>query len=222
MLNKTSNAKANISIEYIHDVICSWCPIGLRHVNQAIDTLSNDMSFELTFLPFELNPDMPPEGEAIDAYFKRRMGWTSQQFSNYADTVVEKANAVGLVYDYGKRTHYYNTAKAHRLIDIAKQSEQQLETVDALTRLYFRDGGDISNTATLVDLAITLELDAQKVQSALDAKDPTPSLSDKYKRVKSLPVKSTPSMLINGETLVQGSNSTESFIELFSNIHQKQ
>lgn len=182
--------------------------------------LDGDINFELKFLPYELNPEMPPEGELIDHYLIRRNGWSQDQFAKYADMVVEKAAVVGLTYDYSKRTHYYNTAKAHRLIDFAEQTGQHVKVVDALNKAYFRNGIDISRTENLVILATENGLDPAAANAALNATAISSSLRGKYQRVRSLSVKSTPSLLINQQVFVQGSNSPDYFAEVFSEFAQ--
>lgn len=216
MTEQTHQPKPKLLIELIHDVICSWCPIGLQNIRAAMTALDQDIDFELKFLPYELNPEMPPEGEPVEHYLIRRNGWSHDQFAKYADRVVEKATAVGLTYDYSKRTHYHNTAKAHRLIDFAEQTGQQLEVVDALTEAYFQNGIDISKTDHLTDLALQVGLNAAAVKDVFEATSTRSSLRAKYDRVRGLAVKSTPSLLIDQRVFITGSNSAEYFTRAFS------
>lgn len=218
MLDRPQPVKPLISIEYVHDVICSWCPIGFQNISRAVDSLRGRIDVELKFLPYELNPDMPPEGETIGAHLQRRNGWSKEQLEDYAEMVVKKAASAGLIYDYAKRTHYYNTAKAHRLIDLAEQDGQQVNLVRALTNAYFRDGVDISDTGNLIDIAGIVGLDPVAVHAALAKERPSAALREKYRRVRSLEIKSVPSMLIDGRTFVQGSNSPEFFSQLCSDL----
>lgn len=222
MSNDNHLQKPIIRIAYIHDVICSWCPIGLRHVDRAMASLNSEIDFELKFLPFELNPAMPPEGETIPDYFRRRSGWSAETFARYVQSVVETAASVDLVYDYAKRTHYYNTAKAHRLIDFAESSGMQKIVVDRLTRQYFEDGVNIARTEALVEIAESVGLNGSLAHDALNAPTRSETLESKYEQVRGLPVKSTPSLLINDELLIQGSNSTDFFKTTFASIARGQ
>lgn len=222
MANDNHPQKSIIRIEYIHDIICSWCPIGLRHIDLAIAALNPSIDFELKFLPFELNPDMPHEGEAIPDYFKRRSGWSAEKFASYAKSVVETAAAVDLVYDYAKRTHYFNTAKAHRLIDFAEQFGKQKIVVDILTQQYFKNGVNIAGTDALVAIAESAGLNSSETRDILNATTRSMTLEAKYAKVRGIDVKSTPTLLINGETLIPGSNSTDFFKQAFVSIAQDQ
>ena len=217
-----SQRKPSITIEYVHDVVCSWCPIGLQNVKSAIEALKDEIDFDLRFLPYELNPTMPPEGEAIERYFARRSGWTAEKFKAYAVTVVEKAKAVGLTYDYSKRTHYYSTAAAHRLIHFAEQFGEQQRIVDALTTAYFTNGVNVSNIDNLVEIAASVGQNRSKLLDYLYADQLDPALLAKQEKVRRLHIQSVPSMLIDDETFIQGSNSAEFFNEAFVKISQHQ
>lgn len=222
MLDSIRPTKPQILIEYVHDVVCSWCPIGLRHISRAINLLGDRIDFEVKFLPYELNPEMPLQGELINTHLRRRNGWSRVQFQDYADMVVQRAAAAGLTYDYSKRTHYYNTAKAHRLIDLAERSGRQVELVHALTDGYFRGGVDISDTSSLIEIAGMVEIDQGAARAALEEDQPSAKLREKYHRVSALEIKSVPSMLIDGRTFLQGSNSPEFFARLFPELAQGQ
>lgn len=218
MRSEEISNKPLIQIEYIHDVVCSWCPIGLRHLDRAMALLEDRITFDLKFLPYELNPDMPEGGEPIEAYFKRRNGWSSARFAEYAEMVVDTAASVDLVYDYARRTHYYNTSRAHRLIDLAEQSGLQKRAVDTLTETYFRDGVDIADISSLVVLGEAIGLDPVAVREVVSKTDRSHALQAKYEKVQGLEISSIPTMLINGRTLIRGSNSAEYFYQAFQDI----
>ena len=121
-----------IKIEMIHDVVCSWCPIGYNNIRNALDQLEPPVNVDFRFLPYELNPEMPRQGETIGAHLKRRNNWTTEQLLNYRENLVETARQAGLDYDFSKRTHYWNTAKAHTLIHFAEKFDMHEEVNRAL------------------------------------------------------------------------------------------
>lgn len=93
MLDNTQQNKPPISIEYFHDVICSWCPIVLQNIFRAIDALGDRIDLKIRFLPYELNPEMQSEGERIDVHLQRRNGWSRTEFEDYAGKVVQKGGS---------------------------------------------------------------------------------------------------------------------------------
>ncbi len=210
-----------IKIEAIHDLVCSWCPIGRSNLKTALKILGKQIEVEIKYLPFELNPDMLPAGETIEAHLMRRNGWTKEQFMHYRANVVGVAKEAGLIYDYSKRTHYYNTAKAHRLVHFAQAFQKQGAVVDALTEQYFTQGVNLSEDKNLLDIATSVGLDreqAEKALSSAEVADISENIQHKYDRVREFAVGSVPAFIINGTELVQGANSVKFFVRYFSRI----
>ncbi len=100
-----------IQIEMIHDVVCSWCPINYNNLKQALLNLKRQVEASIHFLPYELNPDIPAEGEKIVAHLMQRNSWSREQVLSYRKNLIETAANAGLDYDFSKRTHYYNTPR---------------------------------------------------------------------------------------------------------------
>lgn len=96
-----------LKIEMVHDIVCSWCPIGYANIQSAITNLDIDVDFH--FLPFELNPQMPTEGEMIANYFKRQFLWSEAKLLGYQESLVKTASSAGVTIDFSKRLKYYNT-----------------------------------------------------------------------------------------------------------------
>jgi len=201
-----------IKIEVIHDVVCSWCPIGIKNIRTALETLNKQIEAEIIYLPFELNPTMPSEGETIEAHLMRRNEWTKDQYLTYRKSLIETASKAGLIYDFNRRTHYYNTAKAHRLIHYAQNFNKQGAIVDALTEKYFTQGWNISKTEILLDIATSTGLNRKRAKQAIQSGE---SIQEKYKRASNITTGSVPAFVIN-EELIHGSNSVDFFINIFN------
>ena len=210
-----------VKIEAIHDLVCSWCPIGRSNLKAALIILDKQIVVEIEYLPFELNPEMSSEGETIEAHLIRRNGWTKEQFMHYRTDLVEVAKEAGLIYDYSKRTHYYNTAKAHRLVHFAQAFQKQDAVVDALTEQYFTQGVNLSEDKNLLDIATSVGLDREQVERALSSDevgDISENIQHKYDRIREFAAGSVPAFIINGEELVRGANSVEFFVQYFTQL----
>jgi len=203
--------KKKIKIEAVHDVVCSWCPIGHSNLIAALKLLEDDIEAHITYLPFELNPGMPEEGEAIASYFKHRHGWTPATLKDYQESLVKTAKNAGVVIDFSKRTHYYNSRKAHKLIHWAEQFNKQTAVNESLIEAYFKQGLDISNTDVLLDIAEQIGMNRISTQNALSSRQLTQALEKKIERQKALKLHSIPAFIINEDTLVSGSNSVKFF-----------
>ena len=210
-----------VKIEAIHDLVCSWCPIGRSNLKAALKILDKQIVVEIQYLPFELNPDMSSAGETIEAHLMRRNGWTKEQFMHYRNDLVEVAKEAGLIYDYSKRTHYYNTAKAHRLVHFAQAFQKQGAVVDALTEQYFTQGVNLSEDENLLGIATSVGLDREQAELALlsaEVADISENIQHKYDRVREFAAGSVPAFIINGKELLRGANSVEFFVRYFTQL----
>jgi predicted DsbA family dithiol-disulfide isomerase len=210
-----------VTVEVIHDLVCSWCPIGRSNLIEAIKVLGKQIEVEIKYLPFELNPDMSPVGETIEAHLMRRNAWTKQQFINYRTDLTGVAKEAGLIYDFSKRTHYYNTAKAHRLVHFAQMFKKQDVVVDALTEQYFTQGMNLSEDKNLLDIATSVGLDRDQTERSISSSgdaDISEDIQHKYDRVRELGMGSVPAFIINGTEFVRGVNSVEFFVRYLSRL----
>ncbi len=198
-----------LKIEMIHDVVCSWCPIGYANLQQALRHLK--VETEIKFLPSELNPNMGPEGEGIEEHLGRRKQWSQSQLKDYRAHLTAVAEAAGVCIDFTKRTHYYNSNKAHRLIHWSEANNRQQAMNELLIDAYFKRGLDISDTQVLLGLAEQLGLDRSVAEHALLSNEINEQVVLKKKRVQQFKVSSLPVFIFNESTLVIGPHSIECF-----------
>jgi predicted DsbA family dithiol-disulfide isomerase len=143
---------APLAIEVVSDVICPWCYIGKRRLGKALAALSGEVSAEIRWLSFQLNPDMPPEGMPRAAYRAAKFG--SLERSREFDARVAKegeSEGIGFAFDAIQRTP--NTVAAHALVGLAQEQGRADAVVDALFRAYFEEAKDIGDTETLAAIA---------------------------------------------------------------------
>ena len=205
-----------LKIEMVHDVVCSWCPIGYANLKQALSNLVIDA--DIYFLPSELNPDMGPNGEGIEEHLGRRNNWSQSQLKDYRVHLVAVAEQAGVAMDFSKRTHYYNSNKAHRLIHWSEAYNRQQTMNELLIDAYFKHGHDISNTQVLLDLAEKLGLHRAMTEYAITSDEVNHQLLLKQKRVQQLGLTSVPAFIFNDRSLVSGSNSVEYFEQAILNL----
>lgn len=200
-----------LEIEMVHDIVCSWCPIGYANLKQAIRNLKIEAN--IRFLPYELNPDMGAEGEDIDDYFARRHQWNQSRRQDYREHLLATAKLAGVPIDFAKRTRYYNSSKAHRLIHWSESQEKHIVMNELLIDAYFRLGLDISNSGVLVGLVEQLGLDRSSAEYALTSEKVAQQMIPKWERVKALGLSGIPVFIFNEVNVASGSNSVEYFEE---------
>jgi len=208
-----------LKIEMVHDVVCSWCPIGYANLQQALQNLT--INAKIYFLPSELNPGMGPKGESVEEHLGRRNQWNQSQLQEYRTYLLTVAEQAGVCIDFSKRTHYYNTNKAHRLIHWSEGYNRQQAMNELLIDGYFKHGIDISNTQALLDLVEPLGLDRSLAEHALVSDEINQQLLLKKKRVQQLNIYSLPAFIFNESTLVKGSNSVEYFEQAILSLTKK-
>ncbi len=120
-----------IKIDFVSDVSCPWCAIGLRSLDAALSRLGDDIEAEIHFQPFELNPQMGAEGEDIGEHIARKYGSSPEQVARNQEVIRERGAALGFVFDLKKRRRIYNTFDAHRLLHWASESGKQKERLKA-------------------------------------------------------------------------------------------
>ncbi|NWD82966.1 DsbA family oxidoreductase [Pseudomonas reactans] len=207
-----------VSIDFVSDVMCPWCALGAVALQQAIANLAGEVTVELTFKPFELNPDMPPEGENAVEHMMRKYGRTLAEVTARNVMVIDRGNALGFRFDLAKRTHFYNTFDAHRLLFWAAVEGRQVALKHILFKAHFSDGENISSQDTLVRLAGEAGLSTARAQGVLDSGEfavEVRELEDFYPRRG---INSVPAMVLNGRHLVAGSQSVEEYEQAIRQI----
>ncbi len=213
--------KTRIKIEQIHDVVCSWCPIGYSNIKAALKQFDKQIEVEFKFLPYELNPEVPKEGESFEDHLKRRNNWNTEELLRYRDNLIETAIQAGLTYDFGRRTHYWNTAKAHTLIHYAEKFDKQEQVNRILIQQYFAEGLNVDDTENLANIASSVGLNRDDVIAAFTSPEIAAEVLEKQARVNSFNVSSVPTFVINDKELVPGANSVEFFVQYFSDLLAK-
>lgn len=200
-----------VSIDFVSDVMCPWCALGAVTLQQAIANLAGEVAVELTFKPFELNPDMPPEGENAVEHMMRKYGRTFAEVAARNVMVIDRGNALGFTFDLAKRTHFYNSFDAHRLLYWSVAQGRQVALKHILFKAHFSDGENISSHDTLVRLAGEAGLSTARAQGVLGSGEfavEVRELEDFYRRRG---INAVPAMVLNGRHLVAGSQSVEEY-----------
>ncbi|NWD67124.1 DsbA family oxidoreductase [Pseudomonas gingeri] len=207
-----------VTLDFISDVVCPWCALGATALEQAIANLAGEVSVELTFKPFELNPDMPAEGEHAVRHMMRKYGRSAEEVAAGKQMLMTRGQAIGFQFDLEKRSHFYNTFDAHRLLLWALQEGRQIELKRALLRAYFSDGQNPSDRETLVRLATETGLDAARAREVLASGEFADEVRELEAFYHARGINSVPAMILNGRHLVSGSQSVEYYEQMLREI----
>ncbi|MET0226520.1 MAG: DsbA family oxidoreductase [Dokdonella sp.] len=207
-----------IKIDFVSDVVCPWCAVGLQALQQAIDRLGDEVAVELHFQPFELNPQMAPEGEDIDEHITRKYGSTPEQLAQNREAIRARGAALG--FTFNARDRVYNTFDAHRLLHWAalEGHDKEIALKHALLRAYFTDGEDVSAHAALARIAAEAGLDAGRAQQILASEEYADEVRTQERFYTERGIRAVPSVIINDRHLISGGQPVEVFEQALRKI----
>ena len=205
-----------LEIDFVSDVVCPWCAVGLASLERAVQQVAPDVSVRMRFQPFELNQQMAPEGEAIDEHLERKYGGPREKFAQARAALRERGAAVG--FTFGERSRIWNTFDAHRLLHWAGLEGKQHELKRALLEAYHGQGRNPSAAEVLVDVAAGVGLDAATAREILAGDRYAAEVRAEEQRWLQLGIHSVPSVVVNGRHLIQGGQPPEVFEQALRQI----
>jgi predicted DsbA family dithiol-disulfide isomerase len=202
-----------LKIDFVSDVSCPWCAIGLASLEKALTKLEGEVEAQLRFEPFELNPHMPAGGQDITEHLTQKYGSTPQQQQASRDAIRERGAALGFDFRKEGRGRIYNTFNAHRLLHWAELQDaaKQHALKNALLRAYFTDGKSPEDKEVLVAAAVEAGLDAAEARRILDADDYADEVREREQFYLANGIHAVPAVIINGKHLIQGGQPPEVF-----------
>ena len=207
-----------LKIDFVSDVSCPWCIIGLRGLEEALERLQDVVSAEIAFRPFELNPAMPPEGENVQEHVARKYGSTPAQSAANREAIRARAAAVGFMIAGSDQSRIYNTFDAHRLLHWAGLEGQQAALKHRLFEAYFTDGLDPSDHDVLVDAAERAGLDPVKARDVLASGRYAEEVREAERLWQQRGISSVPAIVINEHYLISGGQPPEAFEQAIRQI----
>ena len=202
-----------IKIDFVSDVSCPWCVIGLKALEQALDNLGATVHADLHFQPFELNPQMPAEGQDINEHLIQKYGSTPEQLAQSRAALRARGAALGFEFSQANRSRVYNTFDAHRLLHWAGEQGQgrQLALKEALFHAYFTDGKNPGAHDVLIQIAADVGLDASRAEQILACDEYADIVRAQERFYTEHGIHSVPAVIINDKHLISGGQPVETF-----------
>lgn len=204
---------AKLRIDFVSDVVCPWCAVGLASLEQALRQLQGEVEAELHFQPFELDPDMPAGGMDVAENLKRKYGMSDAQLAENQARIRDRGAELGFTFDFNARSRTWNTFDAHRLLHWAgvEAPERQLPLKRALLVANFSEGRDISDPAVLVEVAAGVGLDATRARAVLDGGEFADAVREAENFFQRLGIRSVPAVIVQRRHLISGGQPPEVF-----------
>ena len=210
-----------IKIDYVSDIACPWCAVGLGGLEQAINKIGDAFEVEVHFQPFELNPDMPPGGQDVFEHLTQKYGKTVEQVRATQNEIKSRAAAVGYPFHPEGRKHVYNTFNAHRLLhwaglECGAQAQHRLKRELLVT--YFQLAVDLDEPQNVLDAVSRAGLDSKRAADILATDEFSAEVRAQQMKYTSMGIHSVPSIIINDKYLLQGAQPAEAFEEALRQV----
>ena len=204
----------SLSIDIVSDIVCPWCFIGKRRLEAALDLYRarNPAAAapQVTYHPFELNPDVPREGIARADYIAKKFG--ARGYSAH-DRLVQAGTSLGIAFAFDRIARQPNTLAAHALIESARRHGVQGAVKEALMQAFFVDGLDLTDTATLVQIAADAGLERKQAEAAIADEELRRAVAEEEEKARGMGVQGVPFFIFNGRMVVEGAQPPETLLQ---------
>lgn len=200
-----------MKIDFVSDVACPWCAVGLWSLDRALERLGDAVDVELRFEPFELNPTLSREGEDATEYLARKYGASPEQLAKNRAAIRERGAAVGFA--FGDRPRVWNTFDAHRLLHWAglESSEKQAKLKHALLTAYHSRAENPAARDVLLRAAAESGLDVERATAIVDSDEYAAEVRERERHWQQLGIHSVPAVIIDDKHLISGGQPPEVF-----------
>jgi predicted DsbA family dithiol-disulfide isomerase len=217
-------ASTPLKIDFVSDVACPWCAVGLASLQQALGQLQGELDAQLHFQPFELNPQMPPEGQDVGEHLAQKYGSTPEQQAANWQALRERAAAVGFEFRQEGRGRVWNTFDAHRLLHWAglESADRQKALKLALLGAYFTHARSFADRDVLLQAVQEAGLDVERARAILAGDEFAAQVRERENFYAEHGIRAVPSVIVNDRHLIQGGQPPEVFAQALRQIAQQQ
>ena len=204
-------AAVPLRIDFVSDVVCPWCAVGLASLERALERLRGEVQADMHFHPFELNPQLDAEGEGVAEHLQKKYGMSSADLDASQETIRQRGAALGFTFDMEKRRRIYNTFDAHRLLHWAGLEGKQAALKHALLRAYFTEGRNVTDVDTLADIAGGAGLHGERARAILASDEYADEVRAEERFFMERGIHAVPAIIIEQRHLVSGGQPVEVF-----------
>jgi predicted DsbA family dithiol-disulfide isomerase len=217
-MTDTAGSPPSLRMDFVSDIVCPWCAIGLASLQQALANLRGQVDAQIHFQPFELNPQLPKEGEAIADHLRRKYGLSDAQLAENQERIRARGAQLGVAFEFVSRSRIYNTFDAHRLLHWAGIEGDQLALKQALLRAYFAEGRNVADHATLIEIVSTVDPRVDRAKAILASDEFAAEVrADEQFWLRS-GIRGVPAVIIERKHLISGGQPVEVFEEALRRI----
>ena len=206
-----------VTVDIISDVVCPWCIIGYKKLEQAMLRFEGRARFAITWHPFELNPAMPPEGQDIAEHMAQKYGATAEQSKANRERLSNAGANLGFAFNYKPNMRIVNTFNAHRLLHWAGETGHQTDLKLALFKAYFTDHKDVSDHETLIEVTDLVSLDTKRASEILESQEYAQDVRAIEAQWADRFISGVPAFIFNSKYMVPGAQDADVFEQIIGN-----
>jgi predicted DsbA family dithiol-disulfide isomerase len=211
-----------LTIDIVSDVVCPWCAIGYKGLEQAIDALGDRAEVTIAWHPFELAPYLSEDGQLLTDYVRERYGAPPEQSMRNRQRIVHAGAALGLDFHYSPESRIYNTFKAHQLLHWADGQGRQTALKLALFKAYFTEQKNVADEAVLLDAVESAGLDRAEAAAVLADGRHAGVVRGEENYWAEQNITGVPAFIINGKYMVPGAQDAETFGRVLEKVLEKE
>ncbi len=218
-----------LTIEIYSDVMCPWCAIGYGQLTKALDELDGEIEAELRWRPFELNPDMPQEGEEQEAHLQRKYGRPAEEGAKVRSRMRDIAQEAGVSLAYEGEgdpptAMMWNTRDCHKLLTLALEQmgpEVQTRLKLAFFRAHFNQRRDLSDRNVLLDIAASVGVHREAAKAALEDEELEARVIAEERQAWDFNITGVPAMIVEGKFMIPGAQAPEVYVNALRRVAEK-
>jgi predicted DsbA family dithiol-disulfide isomerase len=211
-----------LRVDIVSDVVCPWCIIGYLQFQKALAQLPGQFDVELHWQPFELNPQMPEEGQDLREHIAQKYGSTPKQSGGARQRLTELGDSLGFQFDYFEGMRMVNTFKAHQLLHWAEESGLQMDLKMALFKAFFNQRENVGDVEQLATVAARVGLDQNEALAVLADQRFADSVRQRQALWLERDVHAVPMFYFQQSYGVPGAQEAETFVRVLSKIREKE
>lgn len=205
-----------VQVDIISDVMCPWCIVGFKQLELALG--QTQIGARVRWHPFELNPDMGPDGENMSEHIQRKYGSTPEQSAEARSNLSDIGKALGFAFNFTPDSRIINSFKAHCLLDFAATKGLQHPLKLALFAAHFTEGRDISQEDVLLDVAVAVGLDRAEAQTAFTTEMHGNAVRAQEQIWAQNGISGVPTMIFNEKYVVSGAQGPQNYAQLLQKV----
>ena len=208
----------NFKIDIVSDVMCPWCVVGYKNLETALDELKDKVSADITWHPFELNPDMPLEGQNLNEHLMQKYGLSEEQGDENRQNMADAGKRAGFTFNFDGKRIMINSFDLHRLLTWAREQGKQTELKMAFFEAHFTDLKYLNQEEALLDVVASVGLDKDAARDILQSEQYAQTVREEQNRFKELGITSVPTFIINDKYAISGGQPSDAFIQALEQI----